>query len=248
MVENKIEVTMVTEDDNSQYIMYAGKRYTRSNNHTLTIDLRNYDNIYEAFKKDKKGVAEVIKFLLDSYNALLVNDPVNKVHEDLTTHKLLFAVYKMLVDAKGIDAGLYDALGYDLHPISMIKSGRWNSYMGVPKGKISPEDVAAALIGRLKMMRFCSQKEFMENLDRHTMGIYHELTTPQVMNLPHYPALKYQAETLGKAAVGTQLSGTGFIYGGQYEEGVEDCPACHTAKLFDYDKYKVCPVCHLGLE
>lgn len=243
-------VEILSYDESQIYpetIKYNGSRFRRIVREEFTIGLSKRPKCLDNRDKTKEVLIDFLNLMEESYEKDWDGE-LKMFHPNLDFWTLMKGLVRSFFQYEKINPETVGIMMEDVHPLAMFKYNDWYSHFNVSKDtKITEEHIADVFYNFLRYMKMIKIEDLYNAINQQRFTTYKTLGLPNVMNLPYYPALVYQKEKHGDLFVSDFIPRTGWFDGGIWK-GDTECPACHTTDLIDWETYKVCPTCRLGLK
>ena len=230
---------------------------------SFTIRLDDKPNLKKALLEQpdvaKQVIATFVQLIEESFDktkGITWADLSKQIHEDLMFSDLVKGVLRGVLDTKKLNPDVFDALGIEVHPLSIlsprkdyidggVKYYNWRKHYGLDaNAQVNSETVEAIVRKLFRYAKLINIETLQQHLEVNQIATYRGLGDEQVKKLPFYPALRYQREEFGDLHVGKFYDDVGFFDCGANEESY--CLACKRHDMVQVDEYKLCLACNAG--
>lgn len=230
---------------------------------SFSIKLDDKPNLSKALQENpqlaKQVIATFVSLIEESFDkskGITWAELPQNLHQDLTFPDLIKGVLRGALDTKSMNPDTFDALGVEVHPLSILSPRKnyidggvkyydWRGHFGLnPETTVGSESVEQIIRKLLRYSKVLDVETLQQHLEVNQIATYRGLGLEQVKKLPFYPALRYQQEKFGDLHVGKFYDDVGFFDCGTSDK--DFCVACSRFDLRQVDDYKVCLACNAG--
>lgn len=229
----------------------------------LKINLDDKPFLKAAMLSDKEKAREVITVFVECMNEAFNDtdsgitwaDLPKQLHPSLTFRDVILGVLKGTLHVKEINPEVFDAIGIDVHPLSMMaprkdfmtgemKQRNWRGHFRLPnEAKADELTIAKVLRTLLRYGKYVNIKQLAEAIDTKQEMTFRGLGTRVMELLPMRPALEYQRDKFGELWVGKFDLETGGLDCGYHDE-TDVCPACKKKDILQVESNMLCLICN----
>jgi hypothetical protein len=230
---------------------------------SFTIKLDDKPNLTKALQENpqlaKQVIGTFVQLIEESFDdskGITWAELPQQLHNDLTFSDLVKGVLRGALDTKKLNPDAFDALGVEVHPLSILSPRKnyidggvkyydWRGHFGLPQDTyIGSETVEQVIRKLLRYSKIINVETLKQHLEANQIATYRGLGDEQVRKLPFYPALRFQSQKFGDLHVGKFYDDVGFFDCGHNDK--DYCPACNRFDLRQIGEYKVCLACNAG--
>lgn len=229
----------------------------------LKINLDDKPHLKAAMLGDKEKAKEVITVFVECMEEAFNHidkgiqwaDLPESLNPTLTFRDLIFGVLKGALDVKDINPRSFDAIGIEVHPLSMmtpradfitgdVKQRNWRTHFRLPKDtRADQESIAKIIRTLLRYGKYVSIKQLAEAIDTKQEMTFRGIGTRVMELLPMRPAIEYQRDKFGELWVGKFDLETGGLDCGYHDE-TDVCPACKKKDILQVESNMLCLICN----